>query len=65
VNRHSAHEIAVTLERVLDEPLQRAVLRVENELLDRDVAHGGPDVRTTQRRRADAFVASPSASRPR
>ncbi|MDQ3962946.1 MAG: hypothetical protein M3277_03410 [Actinomycetota bacterium] len=30
--------------------------RIEEELLTQDVAQGDPDVRTTEQRRADAFV---------
>lgn len=49
-------EFSGSLEPDLGEPLLRALLRIEKELLDRDVAHGDPDVRTTEQRRADAFV---------
>ena len=45
------------LERELGEPLHRALLRIEKELLDHDLSHGGPDVRTTPQRQADALVA--------
>lgn len=38
-------EISLTLEPELGEPLQRALLRIEKELLDHDMAHGGPAVR--------------------
>jgi hypothetical protein len=47
---------SVTLEPELGEPLLRALLRIERELLDHDVAQGSPDVRTAPRRKADAFV---------
>lgn len=40
----------------LGEPLWRAVLRIEKELLARDVGRGEPEWRTTEQRRADAFV---------
>jgi hypothetical protein len=49
-------EISLSLEPALGEPLRRALLRIEKELLDHDTAHGGPDVRTTPQRLADAFV---------
>jgi hypothetical protein len=49
-------EISLTLEPELGEPLQRALLRIEKELLDHDMAHGGPELRTTPQRMADAFV---------
>lgn len=49
-------EIFLTLGPELGEPLQRALLRIEKELLDHDMTHGGPDVRTTPQRLADAFV---------
>jgi hypothetical protein len=49
-------EISLRLEPGLGEPLQRALLRIEKELLDHDVAHGNPDLRTTPQRMADAFV---------
>lgn len=49
-------ELTGSLEPELGEPLWRAVLRIEKELLAQDVAQGDPDVRTTEQRRADAFV---------
>jgi hypothetical protein len=49
-------ELFGKLDPELGEPLLRAVVRIERELLDQDVAHGDPDVRTTSERRADAFV---------
>jgi len=49
-------EISLVLEPELGEPLQRALLRIEKELLDHDMAHGGADARTTPQRLADAFV---------
>ena len=49
-------EVTGTLEPELGEPLCRAVLRIERELLDQDVAEGDPDARTTEQRRLDAFV---------
>jgi hypothetical protein len=47
---------SVTLEPELGEPLLRALLRIEMELLDHDLAHGGSDERTTPQCQADAFV---------
>ncbi len=49
-------ELTGNLEPELGDPLWRAVLRVEEELLAQDEAQGDPDVRTTEQRRADAFV---------
>lgn len=49
-------ELTGSLEPELGVPLWRAVLRIEKELLAQDVAQGDPDVRTTEQRRADAFV---------
>jgi hypothetical protein len=49
-------EISLSLEPELGEPLRRALLRIEKELLDHDMAHGGPAVRTTPQLLADAFV---------
>jgi len=49
-------ELSGSLERELGEPLLRALFRIEKELLDQDVAHGHPDVRSSSERRADAFV---------
>lgn len=49
-------ELTGSLEPELGDPLWRAVLRIEKKLLDQDVAQGDPDVRTTEQRRADAFV---------
>ncbi len=49
-------EVTGTLEPEFAEPLCRAVLRIERELLDQDVVEGDPDARTTEQRRADAFV---------
>jgi hypothetical protein len=49
-------ELSGKLDPELGEPLVRAVIRIERELLDQDVAFGAPDVRTTSERRADAFV---------
>lgn len=49
-------ELTWRLEPELGEPFCRAVLRIEMELLAQDVARGDPDVRTTEQRRADAFV---------
>jgi hypothetical protein len=37
-------EISLSLEPELGEPLRRALLRIEKELLDHDMAHGGPAV---------------------
>jgi hypothetical protein len=47
---------SATLEHELGEPLLRALLLIEKGLLDHDVAHGGPEIRTTLQRQADAFV---------
>jgi hypothetical protein len=55
--RDGTVRFSAKLERELGEPLHRALLRIEKELLDHDLAHGGPDVRTTPERQADAFVA--------
>ena len=49
-------ELSGNLEPELGEPLLRAVIRIEGELLDQDVAYGDPDARTISERRADAFV---------
>ena len=49
-------ELCGVLEPELGDPLVRAVGRIEVELLAQDVAHGDPDVRTTEQRWADAFV---------
>jgi hypothetical protein len=54
--KDGAVHFSAKLERELGEPLQRALLRIEKELLDHDLGHGRPDVRTTPQRRADAFV---------
>ncbi len=50
-------ELTGSLEPDLADPLLRAVLRIDKELLAQDVARGDADVRTTEQRRADAFVA--------
>lgn len=49
-------ELTGRLAPELGNPLRRAVLRIERELLEQDVAEGDPKVRTTAQRRADAFV---------
>jgi hypothetical protein len=49
-------EVSGKLAPELGEPLLRAAIRIERELLDQDVADGDSDVRTTSERRADAFV---------
>jgi hypothetical protein len=49
-------ELTGTLEPELGDPLWQAVLRIERDLLDQDVAQGDSEVRTTEQRRADAFV---------
>lgn len=49
-------ELTGSLEPELGNPLWRAVLRIERELLAQDAAQGVPDARTTEQRRADAFV---------
>ena len=49
-------ELTGSLEPELGDPLWRALLRIERELLAQDAAHADPDVRTTEQRRADAFV---------
>jgi hypothetical protein len=58
-------EISLTLEPELGEPLQRALLRIEKELLDHDMAHGGPELRTPRRNAWPMPLSSSrSASRP-
>jgi hypothetical protein len=49
-------ELSGKLDPELGEPLLRAVIRIEGELLEQDVAYGDPDVRTISQRRVDAFV---------
>jgi hypothetical protein len=49
-------EVKGTLEPEFGEPLCRALVRIENDLLAQDVAQGDPDLRTAEQRRADAFV---------
>jgi hypothetical protein len=49
-------DLSLKLDPELGEPLLRALLRIERELLDQDVSYGDPHVRTTSQRRADAFV---------
>lgn len=49
-------KFTASLEPELGDPLLRALLRIEKELLAQDVAKGDPEVRTTEQRRADAFV---------
>ncbi len=49
-------ELTGSLEPELGDPLRRAILRIEKELLAHDAAHGVSDVPTTDQRRADAFV---------
>jgi hypothetical protein len=45
-----------SLEPQFGNPLLRAVQRIERELLAQDEAYGDPGVRTSEQRRADAFV---------
>lgn len=49
-------ELTGTLEPELGRPLWRAIMQIERELLDQDGTKGDPKVRTTEQRRADAFV---------
>ncbi|MPZ69503.1 MAG: DUF222 domain-containing protein [Actinobacteria bacterium] len=49
-------EVSAKLDAELEEPLARALVRIEGDLIDQDAADGDPDVRTTSERRADAFV---------
>ncbi len=49
-------QLSATLDRELGAPLQRALLRIERELLNADLAGGGPIERTSEQRGADAFV---------
>jgi len=48
--------ISATLDREVGEPLQRALVRIEGELLAQDRRGGGADARTAGQRRADALV---------
>jgi hypothetical protein len=51
---------SATLDRELGMPLQRALIRMERELLLNDIEHqggSGPRMRTPDERRADALVA--------
>ena len=55
-NRAGMVEVSAKLERNLGAPLLRAVERIEQELLDEDVALKAVHTRTPAQRRADAFV---------